>query len=185
MPRKATGKPDGRPSKGPRSGLSERINTRCTPEVKAAIKAEMLRSGLSEGQLVEMILRHHLTSDSRSAALGVLITQLSDFMSRDLWQTSRDSPWFDDAYKHSCLSNAITRLLARLKPKGDPAPPPKLLEGLKKYNMEAFADPDKAGGFAVGQIAKRWDRVAPDANAAFDNLAYIKAMLKHGVEGGE
>ena len=44
--------------------------------------------------------------------------------------------------------------------------------------MESFADPEKAGGFAVGNIAKRWDSTDPDPSAPFDDLAYIKAILK-------
>jgi hypothetical protein len=165
-----------------KDGLTERIAARCSPAVKAALKGEMDRTGQSEGQVLEGIILHHLTGDSRSTALGTLINQLADFMSQDLWQTSENTPWLDDPYKHACLTSAIDRLLQRLKPKGAPKASDILLKGLEAYGMEHFAKPDKAGGFAVGNIAKRWDNTAPDPTAAFNDLAYIKAMLKTAAE---
>jgi hypothetical protein len=177
MPRKATGKPDGRPPKGPRSGLSERINTRCTPEVKAAIKREMARTGMSEGQLVEMVLRHHLMGDEGANAVGALITQLVQYLGGPLGQDLTNEGWFYDPHKHLCLTVAINKLLNRFKPEGEPIPLPELMTQLEEFNIEAFAEPETAGGMAVGSIAKEWEAVEPDYNRAFNDLASIKAIL--------
>jgi hypothetical protein len=177
MPRKATGKPDGRPPKGPRSGLSERINTRCTPEVKAAIKKEMTRTGMSEGQLVEMVLRHHLTGDEGANAVGALITQLTQYLGGPLGLSLTDVGWFADPHKHYCLVVAINKLLERFKPEGEPVPLPELMTQLEEFNFEAFAEPETAGGLAVGNIAKEWDSTDPDPAAAINEFSHIKAVL--------
>ena len=177
MPRKATGNPNGRPPKGPRTGLSERINTRCTSEVKTAIKTEMKRTGLSEGQLVEMILRHHLTGDPGANAMGALITRLTQYIAGPLGFGLTDEGWLRDPHKHYCLTVAIKKLLKRFKPEGDPKPSPELMTQLKEFNFEMYADPEIAGNLAEGHLAKEWKEVDRDHYAAFNELAYIKSVL--------
>jgi hypothetical protein len=177
MPRKSTGNPNGRPAKGPRSGLSERINTRCTPEVKAAIKDEMKRTGLSEGQLIEMVLRHHFTGTPGATAIGALITRLTEYLGGQLGLDLTYQGWFHDPHKHYCLTVAINKLMERFRPEGEPTPLPELMDQLEEFDFQTYANPETAGGLAAGNIGKEWNGISPDPNAEFNDLAYIKAVL--------
>jgi len=168
-----------------KDGLTERLATRCSPAVKAALKVEMDRTGQSEGQVLEGIILDQLTGDPKAKALGALIKKLTEFISGEVWQTTSDKGWFDDAYKHRCLTSAISRLLGELEPGGTQTPSDILMNGLKKYNMESFADPEKVGGFAVSSLVRRWGNKTPNPAAPAGDMAYIKAMLKPETGGSE
>ena len=71
----------------------------------------------------------------------------------------------------------MNKLLKRFKPEGEPTPLPELMTQLEEFNFEAFAEPETAGGLAVGNIAKEWESITPDPVAHFNDLTYIKAVL--------